>query len=67
MLKQPTPASGLDFNDAFEVITIGSEICVFQKNSKVTTYDFVNDEWSEKTCEATKDLELFSVFKYKSI
>ena len=63
LLKQPTLASGFHLYDLFEVITIGSKIFVFQRNSNVKTYDFENNEWSVKTCEATKDLAFFSSVK----
>ena len=64
LLKKPTLTSRYNFKYAFGVIIIGSKFFVFEENTQVTTYDFENNEWSVKTCEATKDLKLFSVLKY---
>ena len=45
-------------------ISIGSEIIVFQSDdSSVFCYDVDKDEWSEKSCEITQDLDKFSCMK----
>ena len=62
LLKQPILASVFDFEEPYGVITTGRKIFIF-KNSYVKTYDFENNEWSGKTCEATKDIFFFSVLK----
>ena len=64
LLKQPTLASKYNFNDFSEVITIGSKIFVFQENGKVNIYDFEKNEWSISSCEATKNIKLFSILKF---
>ena len=64
MLKKPTRVSGFDFYDLSEVITIGSKIFVFQENGKVNIYDFEKNEWSISSCEATKNIKLFSILKF---
>ena len=63
LLKHTSLASGLDLCDPSEVITIGSKIFDFQKNNEVKTYDFKNNEWSVKICEATKNIMFFSCVK----
>ena len=63
MLKQPTYASGIDVYYPTKVITIGSKIFVFKGVSEVTTFDFTNDEWSVKTCEATRNIVAYSMLK----
>ena len=55
--------SGFDFYDLSEVITIGSKILLFIENCNVIIYDFENNEWSVKTCEATRNLKYFSCVK----
>ena len=60
LLKQPTSAFGYNCKDPSGVITIGSKLFVFRNNSNVIIYDYNNDEWSEKICEAIKKLSLFS-------
>ena len=55
--------SGFDFYDLSEVITIGSKILLFIENCNVIIYDFENNEWSVKTCEAAKNLRYFSCVK----
>ena len=62
-LKHPSRAYEFELYDPFKVITVGSKIFIFQSNSEVKTYDFENDEWSVKVCEATKDLMFFSCVK----
>ena len=65
LLKQPTPLSDYNFNGRTEVITIGSKIFLFQDNSRVITYDLEYNEWSRKTCKATKHLTFFYILKYQ--
>ena len=60
LLKQPIPAPKNFLSNPSGVITIGSKIFVFRNMGSVTTYDFESDEWSEKTCETTKNLLWFS-------
>ena len=62
-LKQPTLASGFDLYRPFGVITNDSKIYVFQNNN-VKIYDFKSNEWSIEKCEATKNIDFFSVMKY---
>ena len=62
-LKHPSRAYEFELYDPFKVITVGSKIFIFQSNSEVKTYDFENDEWSVKVCEATKNLMFFSCVK----
>ena len=64
LLKQPSLLSVGEIYRPSGVITIGSEIFVFQDNSGVKTYDFENNEWSLKMCEATKGISRFTVLKY---
>ena len=64
LLRQPKFAPYYNLNDYTEVLIIGSKIFLYQNNSKVITYDFENKEWSEKICEATKNIRSFSVLKY---
>ena len=65
LLKQPTSISRLILYEPLEVITVGNKFYVFQRNGDVKIYDFENNEWSVKTCEATKNLGFFSVLKYQ--
>ena len=60
-LKKPT--SGFNLYDLSDVITIGSKILLFIENCNVIIYDFENNEWSVKTCEATRNLKYFSCVK----
>ena len=64
LLKQP---SSIFLHGPIEVITIGSKIFVFRKCSlskgSLKVYDFETNEWSMKTCGATKDKALFSCVK----
>ena len=46
-----------------EVISIGSKLNIFYDKGHVIIYDIDNDEWSEKTCEATKNMIYFSGVK----
>ena len=64
LLKQPSLASGFDLRFPFEVIAFGNNFFVFRQYSDVKIYDFENNEWSVKTCEATKNIKFFSVLKY---
>ena len=59
-LKQTTLASKSFLRRPSGVITIGSKIFVFRDERNVIIYDFENDEWSEKTCEATENFLWFS-------
>ena len=56
LLKQPTQATGFYLYSPSEVITIGSKIFVFRRKGIMIVYDFEKDEWSEKLCEATKNI-----------
>ena len=57
-LKQP-PC--INFNKS---VAIGNKIVVFQENrSTKLCYDVDKDEWSEESCEVTKDLSNFSCVK----
>ena len=62
-LKQTTLASKSFLRRPSGVITIGSKIFVFRDERNVIIYDFENDEWSEKTCKATKYISYFSCAK----
>ena len=64
ILEQPTSFSWFILYEPFGVITVGNKLYVFQRNSDAKTYDFENNEWSVKTCEATEYLKYFSVLKY---
>ena len=45
-------------------VAIGNKIVMFQKLcSRVVCYDVDKDEWSEESCEVTKNLEGFSCMK----
>ena len=57
LLKESMQDTGLTPSG---VITIGSKIFMFHNEGEMIVYDFENDEWSEKTCEATKNLSSFS-------
>ena len=57
-LKQP-PC--INFNKS---VAIGNKIVVFQENrTTILCYDVDKDEWSEESCEVTKDLSNFSCVK----
>ena len=60
LLKEPA----IDFGgDPVEMIAIGTDLFVFFEKGIVLVYDFDNDKWSKKECEATKNLVLFSCAK----
>ena len=61
LLKQPMSN---DWYGLSQVITIGSKL--FCLKSNINIYDLENDEWSEKPCEATKNIELFSCARIPS-
>ena len=45
-------------------MSIGNRIVIFQNNSSsVTFYDVDKDEWSEKLCEKTDNLDDFACTK----
>ena len=46
-----------------EVITTSNKILVFCNYGVVLVYDLNKDEWSEESCEATKNTEYFSCAK----
>ena len=46
-----------------EVISIGTKLSIFGNKGHVIVYDIDKDEWSEKTCEAIKNLLSFSCVK----
>ena len=46
-----------------EAVTIGSKIFVFVYETNVLIYNLNKDEWSEKSCEATKNIAMFSCAK----
>ena len=51
----------LNWNKA---MSIGNKIVIFQHNgSSVVCYDVDKDEWSEESCEVTKNLEAFTSVK----
>ena len=56
LLKQPT---GFNLCVPHEVITIGSKIYVFKDIGEVIIYEFENNEWSLKKCQATRGKALF--------
>ena len=59
LLNQPTLAPNI-LQHLSGLITIGSKLFVFRNKGYVTIYDSKNDEWLEKTTEATKNLLCFS-------
>ena len=63
LLKQPTLASGFNFYVPVEVITIGSKIYIFKGVGEVIIYDFENNKWSVRNCQATRDITFFSCVK----
>ena len=63
LLKQPTPAYRYNLSGHSQVVTIESKIYVFSKNCFVMIYDFKDNEWSVKDCEATRNLRSFSCVK----
>ena len=46
-----------------EVISIGNRLVVFLETGTILLYDFVNNEWSLKPCEVTKNIERYSCAK----
>ena len=44
-------------------MSIGNRIVILQNSGTLFCYDVDKDEWSEESCEITKDLEDFSVAK----
>ena len=54
LFKQPKLDSKFYLRNPSEVITIGSKLFCLKRNIKI--YDLENDEWSEKPCEATKNI-----------
>ena len=51
-----------------KAMSIGNKIMTFQENkSSVVCYDVDKDEWSEESCDATKDLNDFSLTKIPRI
>ena len=60
-LKSP-PVTFVDVNKA---ISIGSKIFVFQEyNASVLCYNVDTNEWSEESCEVTKNLQKYSCVKF---
>ena len=64
LLKQPRPASRNNLSGHSQVITIGSKIFVFCRNYFVSIYDFENNKWSIKDCEAVKNISHFACVEY---
>ena len=63
LLKQPTLASRFNLSEPYDVISIGSKLFVFKEDRNVIIYDFENNKWSAKTCEATRNISYFSCVK----
>ena len=56
--------SSYSFNGVIKAMSIGNKIVLFQsRSSLVLFYDVIKDEWSEESCEVTKDLENFACAK----
>ena len=68
-IKKLPPRSFLRFEKKCptEIVSIGSQIAVFAPDREILFYDVDNDEWSEKSCDATKDLELFACSKVRQV
>ena len=65
-IKKLHPKSFLDDfeNRPTEIVSIGSQIVMFADLSRtILLYDVENNEWSIKSCEATKDIQEFSCSK----
>ena len=58
LLKKPERL--FESSSLTEVISIGTKLNIFCNKGRVIVFDIDNDEWSEKTCEATKNLLSFS-------
>ena len=61
LLKKPERL--FESSSLTEVISIGTKLNIFCNKGHVIVYDIDNDEWSEKTCETTKNLLLFFCVK----
>ena len=60
VLLRPSSSHSGHFSSRGQVVSVGSKLVVFGvRTSKVLFYDFENDEWSEDSCEITKDLTGF--------
>ena len=63
LLKKPEKLFERSFYYPRQVIAIGTKLNFFCNKGNVIIYDIDNDKWSEKTCEATENLFLFSCVK----
>ena len=63
LLRQPPASFTKYLSIPGEFITIGSNLAVFRHGGNCLLYDFVNNEWSDKTCEVTKDISWYSCAK----
>ena len=64
LLKLPPKCSIENLSRSFKVISINNKIAVFPFNSNIVLlYDVKSNDWSQESCEVTRNISGFSCLK----